>query len=316
MQREQSDKILIDRFVTGGLTGIELDEFNQRMESYESFRKAVQFHQVLVSGILLARENELKGKVMANVHYRKNRIPFALKMIVTFLVVTIIGISLWFYVDTDSSGRRQHPLFTFLNSSKTETPERKAEMQKAKSPDADSSRSLQSAASSQDGTMQPGSGDQGESQAGASAEGTGNDTLVGDEDIVIKKDQLLITAALPVNEKPAEQKSQEADPATGTTQNVAEKLNPAAGLPVDERTGSTLLQVEFWVSPVNYRGYKMSKNKLILFGIEEPDAVKLFRLSDNLYMKYGNDFFRLVNTFDFLSYQRLKDADVPLAIRQ
>jgi hypothetical protein len=60
----------------------------------------------------------------------------------------------------------------------------------------------------------------------------------------------------------------------------------------------------------------MSKNKLILYGIEEPDAVKLYRMNDVLFMKYGNEFFRLVNTFDFLSYQRLKENDVPLAIRQ
>jgi hypothetical protein len=60
----------------------------------------------------------------------------------------------------------------------------------------------------------------------------------------------------------------------------------------------------------------MSKNKLLLFGIDEPDAVKLFRSNDVLYLKYGNEFFRLSNTFEFLSYQRLKENDIPLAIRQ
>ena len=92
------------------------------------------------------------------------------------------------------------------------------------------------------------------------------------------------------------------------------KLNPAADLPEEEKVSSDY-QVEFWVSPINYRGYKMSKNKLILFGIDEPEAVKLYRVKDALYMSYLKDYYRLNASFDFMSYQKLKEADIPLAIK-
>ena len=59
----------------------------------------------------------------------------------------------------------------------------------------------------------------------------------------------------------------------------------------------------------------MSKNKLVLFGIEEPDAVKLYRVNDGIYMSYLKEYYKLNDTFDFVSYQKLKETEIPLAIR-
>jgi len=41
-----------------------------------------------------------------------------------------------------------------------------------------------------------------------------------------------------------------------------------------------VMRVEFWKSPLNYRAYILTKNKLVLFGILKPDQVKLSYQSD------------------------------------
>ena len=135
------------------------------------------------------------------------------------------------------------------------------------------------------------------------------DTLPVEENIIVKQDQLLISAALPVEDKSEMKEKDES-----MTSSAVEKLNPAADLPEEEKHASSF-QVEFWVSPINYRGYKMSKNKIILFGIEEPDAVKLYRTNDGIYMTYLKEFYHLYESLEFVSYQKLKESEIPLAIK-
>ena len=62
---------------------------------------------------------------------------------------------------------------------------------------------------------------------------------------------------------------------------------------------------EFWVSPINYRGYKLVNDKLILFGIEQPDIVVLYEGNNKLWMRYGNDFFYLESGEYFESFVAL-----------
>jgi hypothetical protein len=65
------------------------------------------------------------------------------------------------------------------------------------------------------------------------------------------------------------------------------------------------------LSPVNYKGFKLVKNKLVLFGIDRPDAVKLYSLNDQLYMQYGQMFSKLNPTYDYQSFLALKESEIP-----
>ena len=61
------------------------------------------------------------------------------------------------------------------------------------------------------------------------------------------------------------------------------------------------LSVEFWKSPVNFKGYKLNKKKLILFGIMEFDSVSLeFQKEKSLILHYRNQDFELKCTQEFL----------------
>jgi hypothetical protein len=50
-------------------------------------------------------------------------------------------------------------------------------------------------------------------------------------------------------------------------------------------TRSRLFNIEFWTSPLHYKGYKMGKYKLVLYGINATDDIKIYRLDDVVYLK-------------------------------
>jgi hypothetical protein len=122
-----------------------------------------------------------------------------------------------------------------------------------------------------------------------------------EENLVVKKDKLLFTKIISIKEKSKYNSS-----TTSSSRELLEKLNPEAHLPEDPKTARNIA-VEFWKSPVNYRGYKLNRNKIILFGIEDADLVKLYNIDENMYLEFGNDFFLLESNQDFKPLIRLRD---------
>ena len=110
---------------------------------------------------------------------------------------------------------------------------------------------------------------------------------VKDDDVVMK-DQLLYSKVVQV---------------TGT--NLNEKQN---GKNIDslltgdvntKKSNKNIYKVEFWKSPVNYKGYKTGKDKVIIFGLFEFESVSLKLFNKLLYLKNGKDFYAIENTTEF-----------------
>ncbi len=57
--------------------------------------------------------------------------------------------------------------------------------------------------------------------------------------------------------------------------------------------------VEFWESPLNYKGYKKNKNLLVLYGIKQADMVQLKLLNNDLYLCFSDNYYALENSNDF-----------------
>ena len=70
------------------------------------------------------------------------------------------------------------------------------------------------------------------------------------------------------------------------------------------------VMVELWKSPINYKGYQASKNKIILFGLAEIEAIKLISFKNNLLLKYNETVYYLDYNKDFRSYERVNDTSV------
>jgi hypothetical protein len=74
--------------------------------------------------------------------------------------------------------------------------------------------------------------------------------------------------------------------------------------------------VELWQSPINYRGYKLGKNKLLLYGIRAEDSVQLYHRNENTYLKTTTNVFRLQLTEDFKSYEIVRNDSILNALKQ
>jgi hypothetical protein len=301
MEQDKQEQKIIDRYLSGHLTGAELEEFLQRLQADPGFRERVDFHSALRKGIEQAYTERNMQLVLASIRYRKSRVPVALKLIFFFLLVTVAVSSLWFYLAPDA-GMPSGPLAVFDKFQRNEEPEKpKAVRKPAVAAKTETAAPAQADA---DTVATPAT----EEPEAASDSSSGQSA---DEEVVVKRDELLISFSVPVAEL-TEKQGEAAKPELADK--TAQKLNPAAGLPEPE-PARPVLSTEFWVSPVNYRGYRFAGNKLILFGIEEPDKVRLYRYKEQLYMVYLKSTYRLSAADDFSPYQKLKESDVPLALK-
>lgn len=64
-------------------------------------------------------------------------------------------------------------------------------------------------------------------------------------------------------------------------------------------TQEDIYVIEFWESPLNSSGYKMGKNKIVLYGIRSFDMVSLARHDEKIYLRYFNETYPLEFTTSF-----------------
>lgn len=114
----------------------------------------------------------------------------------------------------------------------------------------------------------------------------------GGDEIIIRKDELLGQQVLSVNnlDNPEENDS------------VAGK--PAADIP------RSYITIEFWKSPLNYRGYKFSRNKLVIFGLETGDIESVAKVDNSTYLKTSLGVFRIETATDFRQMERVTDESL------
>ncbi len=72
------------------------------------------------------------------------------------------------------------------------------------------------------------------------------------------------------------------------------------------KKNKNVMDVEFWQSPVNYKGYKATDNKLILFGIFGADSVSLYNSNDSIFMKYLSKFYIIEKNDEFSPLKQIK----------
>ncbi|MGZ6539965.1 MAG: hypothetical protein ACXVEB_16435 [Bacteroidia bacterium] len=124
-------------------------------------------------------------------------------------------------------------------------------------------------------------------------------TAVSSEDeIVVRKDELLSTKTLEVFNL---------DPLASKMNSKDSLLQKVSGIKDDRSSSKQFFNIEFWSSPLNYKGYKLGKYKLIVYGIPSADGLKLFKLDDVIYLKSSGMVYRLDYSADFKPYERITD---------
>jgi hypothetical protein len=127
-------------------------------------------------------------------------------------------------------------------------------------------------------------------------------TLTGPatEEIVVRKDELLATKTFEVNNLSPVAKLSAKD-------SLVQKVS---GIKDDKFNGRQMFNIELWSSPLNYKGYKMSKYKMVLYGIPSLDGIHLYKLDDIIYLKTGSLVYRLDYASDFKQYERITDEQI------
>ena len=108
-----------------------------------------------------------------------------------------------------------------------------------------------------------------------------------DEDIVIAKDEFLYAKNIKIENYKV---------------NFNSKDNLLDSILINDKTKnnlSNIIKVEFWRSPINYKGYKFFNNKLVLFGIYDFENVFLEFLNNSIYLVSKNSYYLIEKNSNF-----------------
>lgn len=93
----------------------------------------------------------------------------------------------------------------------------------------------------------------------------------------------------------------------GTTAMVDTSAANVAGV---ETNFSDLYFIEFWKTPLNSKGYRFSKNKIMLYGFLDFTNISLYQLDNDYYIKCTDQVYKLQFGSDFKQLERVIDSDL------
>lgn len=93
----------------------------------------------------------------------------------------------------------------------------------------------------------------------------------------------------------------------GTSSGPDTTAAKAAGV---ETNYSDLYFVEFWKTPLNSKGYRFTKNKVMLYGFMDYTNVSLYNLDNEFYIKCTDQVYKLKFGSDFKQLERVVDYDL------
>lgn len=78
---------------------------------------------------------------------------------------------------------------------------------------------------------------------------------------------------------------------------------------VEEAISDTYF-IEFRKTPLNSKGYRFSKNKVVLYGFQDYNNVVLYEMNSAYYVKCADQVYRLMHGGDFRPLERVVDSDL------
>ncbi len=130
---------------------------------------------------------------------------------------------------------------------------------------------------------------------------TASTSMPQDTDVVVMTNQLVAVLAVPLLNK---------DTARPNKKNQQTDSTIAAMSDVGNSKESPNYRVEFWKSPLNYKGYKMSRGKIILYGINPVTPVNLTHDEDTYYLVVNQSAYKVEYTDDYKPFEKVADKIV------
>jgi hypothetical protein len=131
---------------------------------------------------------------------------------------------------------------------------------------------------------------------------TNDNTEPAESDIVIRRDEYISSRELTLIKIKPDQQKQKRD-------SVIRQLQGAT-------PQNTVFRIEYWRSPLNYKGYKMIRSTIVAFGLSPEESAQIYVLNDVYYLKHGVSVFRLTESEAFLPFKREIDEELLKQLKQ
>jgi hypothetical protein len=79
---------------------------------------------------------------------------------------------------------------------------------------------------------------------------------------------------------------------------------------VNPQNNSDLFFVEFWRTPLNSKGYRMTKNRIILYGFSDFSSLNLYKVDNTFYLKSEEQVYKLSTGTEFMPMERVSNSDL------
>jgi hypothetical protein len=119
--------------------------------------------------------------------------------------------------------------------------------------------------------------------------------LNDDEDLNIAKEELLSVKNIKVIDLDATKKQ---DTLVGQLAGVTTTDFP------------NLFFVEFWKTPLNSKGYRMTRNRVILYGLSDFSSITIYKVDDSFYLKNDEFVYKISAGTEFKSLELVSDAEL------
>lgn len=79
---------------------------------------------------------------------------------------------------------------------------------------------------------------------------------------------------------------------------------------VGNLTVTTNYRIEFWKSPLNYKGYKMSDGKIIVYGLTPDTPINITLTDDTYYLQVGQVVYKMELTDEYRPLEKVLDKTI------
>lgn len=121
------------------------------------------------------------------------------------------------------------------------------------------------------------------------------DALLKEDDIKVAQEELLSVKNIKVIDLDETTKR---DTLTGQLAGVTSSDYP------------NLFFVEFWKTPLNSKGYRMTRNRVILYGLSDFSSITIYKVDDNYYLKNDDVVYKISSGTEFKPMELVQDSNL------
>ena len=121
------------------------------------------------------------------------------------------------------------------------------------------------------------------------------DALLKEDDVTVAQEELLSVKNIKVINLDGSSKR---DTLTGQLAGVTTSDYP------------NLFFVEFWKTPLNSKGYRMTRNRVILYGLSDFSSITIYKVDDNYYLKNDDVVYKISSGNEFKPMELVNDTDL------